>query len=180
MRVVRSRALRRETLKGDIIVTPHEHQVQNTVKFFLDATRWVHERCQPKLRYFIHTNDSTMVDLVAVHEFLSGMNGEDRHFYCGVVYRVPVDRNVSSPAYVTGTQLPDKHFPSLCEGDAFILPAKFLKSLVVAPEAIPQYPVLGPYVTRHLPIMGQVGHKQLSAKVGGGRSTVGCLSLSPT
>ncbi|XP_077528087.1 acetylgalactosaminyl-O-glycosyl-glycoprotein beta-1,3-N-acetylglucosaminyltransferase-like [Haemaphysalis longicornis] len=160
-----SRALRREALKGDLIISRYEHLELNTVKLFLDAIKWVHERCEPELRYFIHTNDSTLVDLVAVHELISNQTGEDRYFHCAPVKGVRVDRNVSSPTYLSLTQFADDVFPIFCEGDAFIINATFLKPLVLASEAIPQYPFLGAYVTGHLPVIARVGHKNLSPKI---------------
>ncbi|XP_077528086.1 UDP-GlcNAc:betaGal beta-1,3-N-acetylglucosaminyltransferase 8-like [Haemaphysalis longicornis] len=162
----RSRFLRWEVSnKGDLIIAPHEDHAQNTVKVLMHTIRWVHERCEPELRYFVHTNDSTMVDLVAAHEFLRNVTEGARCFYCAPVSNVPVDRNVSSPTYVSKTLFPDQYFPTFCEGDAIIVPAKKLRPLVLASEAIAQFPLLGPYITGHLPVLAGIVHNDLSAKV---------------
>ncbi|XP_077552424.1 acetylgalactosaminyl-O-glycosyl-glycoprotein beta-1,3-N-acetylglucosaminyltransferase-like [Haemaphysalis longicornis] len=160
-----SHALRREALKGDIIITPYQHHARNTVKCFLHAIRWVHERCEPNLRYFIHTNDSTMVDLVAAYEYIWNMSVGNRYFYCSPVSNVPVDRDANSPTYVSETQFSKPHFSTFCEGDAFIVPAELLKTLVKVSQAIAQYPLLGPYVTGDLARVAEVGHRNISTKI---------------
>ncbi|XP_077527863.1 uncharacterized protein LOC144139372 [Haemaphysalis longicornis] len=162
----RSRMVRREALRGgDIIITPYEDHERNTVKCFLDAVRWVHERCEPKLLYFIHTNDSTMVDLAAAYDALRNMSEGNRYFHCSSVSNVSVDRDENSPTYVSKTQFSKPYFSTFCEGDAFIVPAEFLKPLVQASEAIAQYPLLGPYVTGDLAGQAKVGHRSISTKI---------------
>ncbi|KAH9384082.1 hypothetical protein HPB48_026065 [Haemaphysalis longicornis] len=149
----------------------HHHPLRNTtsgntVKCFLHAIRWVHERCEPNLRYLIHTNDSTMVDLVAAYEYIWNMSGGNRYFYCSPVSNVPVDRDANSPTYLSETQFSKPHFSTFCEGDAFIVPAELLKTLVKVSQAIAQYPLLGPYVTGDLARVAEVGHRNISTKVG--------------
>ncbi|KAK8756514.1 hypothetical protein V5799_000785 [Amblyomma americanum] len=161
-----SRALRREVLKGDVIIAPYEAIVQNSVKIFIDAIRWVHEQCAPHLRYFIHTNDTTLVDLLAAHEYIAALNEtNERYFHCVPVQLVLVNRDTNSSSFVPEYLFRDDYWPTYCEGDAYIIHAKHLRSLVRGSEAIKQYPRLTQYVTGHLPVVARVGHKNITRKV---------------
>lgn len=165
--LVKSRALRREVLKGDVIIAPHEAVVENIVKIFIDTIRWVHEQCTPQLKYFIHTNDTTLVDLLAAHEYIAALNEtNERYFHCKPVQLVMVNRDRNSSTYVPETLFRDEYWPTYCEGDAYIIHAKHLKPLVLGSEAIKQYPQLTQYVTGHLPVLARVGHKNITDKVG--------------
>ncbi|KAH6943596.1 hypothetical protein HPB50_024783 [Hyalomma asiaticum] len=163
--IVRSRALRREVLKGDLIIAPFEASFENTVKIFIETLRWISDQCLPGLEHLVHTNDTTMVNFVAAHEYMAGLEEEkDRHFHCAVAQLVPVERSPNSSMYVPESLFRDSLWPTHCEGDAFIVHAKHLKAIVLSSEAIAQYPLLGQYITGHLPVLARVGHRDIGTK----------------
>lgn len=161
----RSNFLRREVLKGDVIIAPFEALGNNAVNIFLDAARWVLNGCWPKLRHFIHTNDSTMVDVLAVDEFTRKLTEDSPFIHCAVVGMVPVDRDVNSSTYIAESQLRDTHFPPFCEGDAFVVSTKDLKRLLLASPVVPRIPLLGPYVTGYLPVPYNISHKDIGGQI---------------
>lgn len=164
--IVRSRSLRREVLKGDLIIAPYEASFENTIPIFIDTVRWIHDQCAPAMHHLVHTNDTTMVDFLSAHEYIDGLEeAEDRHFHCSVVQLVPVDRNPNSSTYIPEALFRDAYWPTHCQGDAFIVHSKHLQPLVLSSEAIAQYPMLGPYVTGHLPVLARVGHRDISPRM---------------
>ncbi|XP_070379087.1 beta-1,3-galactosyltransferase 9-like [Dermacentor albipictus] len=164
--IVRSRSLRREVLKGDLIIAPYEASFENTIDIFMSAVRWIHDQCAPAMHHLVHTNDTTMVDFLAAHEHIEGLQeAEDRHFHCAVVQLARVDRNPNSSLYVPEALFRDTYWPTHCEGDAFIVHSKHLKPLVLSSEAIAQYPLLGPYVTGHLPVLARIGHRNITSRI---------------
>ncbi|KAL3197226.1 hypothetical protein MRX96_014835 [Rhipicephalus microplus] len=161
--IVKSRALRREVLKGDMIIAPYEASSENTIKVFIETLRWISQQCEPGLHHLVHTNDTTMVDVLTAYEYMNGLeDASDRHFHCSMVQLLPVERSPNSSNYVPEELFRDSMWPTHCEGDAFIVHAKHLKALVLSSEAIPQYPLLGPYVTGHLPVLARLGHRNIA------------------
>lgn len=161
--IVKSRSLRREVLRGDLIIAPFEASSENTVKIFIETLRWISQQCEPGLRHLVHTNDTTMVDFLAAYEYMDSLkDASDRHFHCAIVQLLPVDRYPNSSNYVPEELFRDSMWPTHCEGDAFIVHAQHLKALVLSSEAIPQYPLLGPYVTGHLPVLARLGHRNIA------------------
>ncbi|KAL1427325.1 hypothetical protein MTO96_017613 [Rhipicephalus appendiculatus] len=175
--IVKSRALRREVLKGDLIIAPYEASSENTIKIFIETIRWISQQCEPGMHHLVHTNDTTMVDFLAAYEYMNGLeDASDRHFHCAVVQLLPVERSLNSSNYVPEELFRDSMWPTHCEGDAFIVHARHLKALVLSSEAIPQYPLLGPYVTGHLPVLARLGHRNIANRNVASDVNSGCRS----
>ncbi|CAN8002316.1 unnamed protein product, partial [Ixodes hexagonus] len=160
-----SQFLRKEIWKEDVFIAPYSAESSNVVMVFIETARWIHEKCTPQLEYLVHINDTTFPDLLALHEYIDKLDETDRNFHCNDKHLVPVGKHPTDSLYIPQTHFKDDLIPGYCESDAFVLKAQHLKVLVLASEAIPQYPLFGPYVTGHLTVLARLGHTSISGMI---------------
>lgn len=153
--------LKRELVHDDLIVVLLQHRADSEIPIFLEAARWINNRCSRSLRYLVHANDSTFVDVMGLHEYMGNLTGADRHFHCILKRLEPVERNTALT-----DAFPGSTFPAYCEGGTFFLGARYLPSLLVAADAIPRYSLFAQYITGQLSVPMKLRHKDISERIG--------------
>lgn len=154
--------LRKELLNNDLIVVPLQHHHRSAIPIFLETARWINSECGKNLRYLVHVSDTTFVDIAGLFEYLGNQNNADRYIHCRLVHLEPVERNPVARDAVPETVFRDSWFPTYCEAGLFVVGAQHLHRLVLAADAIPQYPLFPQYVTGHINVLLRLTHKDIS------------------
>lgn len=157
--------LRKESVHNDLVVIPLPHHPRSVIPIFLETIRWIKDECGRSLRYFVHVHETTFVDVLALYEYIRKLTDGDQRFHCWGRRSEPVQRNLSFADAVPETVFRGTFFPNYCLGGVFVLGASFLQPLLLAADAVPQYPLLAQYITGHLSVLLRLGHDDLSDRM---------------
>ncbi|XP_050036082.2 acetylgalactosaminyl-O-glycosyl-glycoprotein beta-1,3-N-acetylglucosaminyltransferase-like [Dermacentor andersoni] len=154
---------------GDLLVSPFESAVNNSVEIVLDMMRWVEDRCGKgrPLRLFVHVNDTVFVDPIALEGYLHQMNSTAPRpsFYCKPVKGVNVGRDPKGVNFVPRDLFRGPVFPPYCEGETFFINGSQLGPLYAASLYALHYTLLPQYVTGHMAVIADMGHVSIAERI---------------